>query len=133
MEEITYTNNYIKKCPFCGGIPIIHKLKYDESPLNLTAYWVCCQNCSAEIKNPSETEYLAISKWNTRENIRELTKEEWEIWKKDKRRDPICMVWYEDTTPFWVLKPEQIHEPAYFMGKIKLFNGKPSKDQIKWN
>lgn len=29
-------------------------------------------------------------------NIRELTKEEWEIWKKDKRRDPICMVWYEE-------------------------------------
>ena len=64
---------------------------------------------------------------------RELTKEEWEQWKKDERRDPICMIWYGDTTPFWVLRPEEINEPLYLMGKIKLFTKKPPKEQVKWN
>ncbi len=64
---------------------------------------------------------------------RELTKEEWEQWKKDKRRDPICMIWYGDTTPFWVLRPEEINEPLYLMGKIKLFTKKPQKEQVKWD
>lgn len=64
---------------------------------------------------------------------RELTKEEWERWKKDERRDPICMIWYGDTTPFWVLRPESIHEHLYLMGKIKLFTKKPPKEQVKWD
>lgn len=64
---------------------------------------------------------------------RELTKEEWEQWKKNERRDPICMVWHGDATPFWVLKPESIHEPLYLMGKIKLFTKKPMKGQVKWD
>jgi hypothetical protein len=63
----------------------------------------------------------------------ELTKTEWEQWKKDKNREPICMVWYGDTTPIWVLKPESISEPLYLMGKIKLFDKKPRKEQVKWN
>ena len=64
---------------------------------------------------------------------RELTKEEWKQWKKDERRDPICMIWYGDTTPFWVLRPEEINEPLYLMGKIKLFTKKPPKEQVKWD
>ena len=64
---------------------------------------------------------------------RELTKEEWEQWKKDECRDPICMIWYEDTTPFWVLRPEEINEPLYLMKKIKLFTKKPPKEQVKWD
>ena len=63
----------------------------------------------------------------------ELTKTEWEQWKKDENREPICMVWYGDTTPIWILKPENISEPLYFMGKIKLFDKKPLKEQVKWN
>lgn len=63
----------------------------------------------------------------------ELTKEEWEKWKKDERRDPICMIWYGDTTPFWVLRPESIHEPLYLVGGIKLFTKKPMKEQVKWD
>ena len=62
----------------------------------------------------------------------ELTKEEWEQWKKDERRDPICMIFYGDTTPFWVLRPESINEPLYLMRKIKLFTKKPLKEQVKW-
>lgn len=63
----------------------------------------------------------------------ELTKTEWEQWKKDKNHEPICMVWYGDTTPIWVLKPENVNETLYFMGKIKLFDKKPRKEQVKWN
>ena len=63
----------------------------------------------------------------------ELTKTEWEQWKKGKNREPICMIWYGDTTPIWVLKPENVSEPLYLMGKIKLFNKKPRKEQVKWN
>lgn len=63
----------------------------------------------------------------------ELTKEEWEKWKKDKRRDPICAIFYGDTTPFWVLRPEEINEILYFMKKIKLFTKKPTKEQVKWD
>ena len=63
----------------------------------------------------------------------ELTKTEWEQWKKDKNREPICMVLYGDTTPIWVLKPENVNEPLYLMGKIKLFDKKTRKEQVKWN
>ena len=63
----------------------------------------------------------------------ELTKEEWEKWKKDKHKDPICMIFYGDTTPFWVLRLEEINEPLYLMEKIKLFTKKPLKEQVKWD
>lgn len=63
----------------------------------------------------------------------ELTKEEWEAWKKNSKRDPICAVWKDDYTPCWIFKPENIHEPAYLMGEIKLFSGKPDRRMIHWN
>ncbi len=59
---------------------------------------------------------------------RELTKTEWETWKKTKNRDPICMIWEGDTTPIWALNPEEIHEPAYLMGQLRLFNGRPCRE-----
>ena len=62
----------------------------------------------------------------------ELTKEEWEAWKKNIKRDPICIVWKNDYTPCWIFKPENIHEPAYLMGEIKLFSGKPDRSMINW-
>lgn len=64
---------------------------------------------------------------------RELTKDEWQIWKKDQRRNPICMVFEGDTTPFWVLRPEEVNEVLYLMGKIKLFTNKPEKEMVKWD
>lgn len=70
------------------------------------------------------------------QELHELTKNEWEQWKKNPRRDPICMLWYKDTTPMWTLTPVEVHEPAYLMGKIKLFNRKPTAEEIqevKWD
>ena len=70
------------------------------------------------------------------QELHELTKNEWEQWKNNPRRDPICMLWYKDTTPMWILTPVEVHEPAYLMGKIKLFNRKPTTEEIhgvKWN
>jgi len=46
------------------------------------------------------------------------------------------MLWYKDTTPMWTLTPVEVHEPAYLMGKIKLFNRKPTTEEIqgvKWD
>lgn len=70
------------------------------------------------------------------QRARELTIEEWREWKTNQRRDPICMLWENDTSPMWVLSPNDIHEPALLIGKLKLFNGKPTHEQckaIKWD
>lgn len=69
------------------------------------------------------------------QKVRELTIEEWYEWKTNQRRDPICLLWEHDTTPMWVLNPNDIHEPALLMGKLKLFTGKPTFEQckeVKW-
>ena len=60
----------------------------------------------------------------------EITKDEWESWKKDKHRDPLCMYWRGDITPLWILRPEEVHEPAYLIGDIKIFKGKPDKEKM---
>lgn len=67
--------------------------------------------------------------------VRELTMDEWREWKNNPKRNPICELWEHDTSPMWVLNPDTIHEPALLMGKLKLFNGKPSFEQckkVKW-
>ena len=66
---------------------------------------------------------------------RELTIEEWYEWKANRNRDPICILWEHDTSPMWILDPNDVHEPAFLMGKLKLFTGKPTHKQckeIKW-
>lgn len=66
---------------------------------------------------------------------RELTMDEWREWKADSRRNPICMLWEKDTSPIWILNPNDVHEPAFLMGKLKLFTGKPTFEQckaVKW-
>lgn len=68
--------------------------------------------------------------------VRELTIEEWQEWKKNPKRDPICMLWENDTTPMWILSPNDVHEPALLIGKLKLFTGKPTFEQckeVKWD
>lgn len=62
----------------------------------------------------------------------ELTREEWETWKKNRKRDPICSVWKDDYTPCWIFKPEEVNEPAYLIGDLKLFSGKPDPSIIHW-
>ena len=67
---------------------------------------------------------------------REMTMDEWRKWKADAKRNPICMVYENDDTPIWVMKPTAINEPALLMGRVKLFINKPTHEQcraIKWN
>ena len=62
---------------------------------------------------------------------REITKEEWWQWKKYKHRDPLYYIWTDDATltPLLAMKSSDIHEPAYLMGQIKIFNTKPTRAQ----
>lgn len=69
------------------------------------------------------------------QEVQELSMDEWREWKENSRRDPICMLWENDTSPMWVLNPNNVHEPALLMGKLKLFTGKPTFEQckaVKW-
>jgi hypothetical protein len=69
------------------------------------------------------------------QEVRELTIDEWREWKKNPKRDPICILWENDTSPMWTLNPNDVHEPALLMGKLKLFTGKPTFEQckeVKW-
>ena len=69
------------------------------------------------------------------QEVRELTIKEWQEWKKNQKRDPICLLWEDDTSPIWILSPNYVHEPALLMGKLKLFTGKPTFEQckaVKW-
>lgn len=70
------------------------------------------------------------------QEARELTIDEWKEWKANPKRDPICKLWENDTSPMWVLNPNDVHEPALLMGKLKLFTGKPTLNQckeVKWD
>lgn len=71
-----------------------------------------------------------------KQEVRELTIEEWQEWKKNQKRNPICILWENDTSPMWILNPNDVHEPALLIGKLKLFTGKPTFQQckaVKWN
>lgn len=65
------------------------------------------------------------------QEVQELSMDEWREWKENSRRDPICILWENDTSPMWVLNPNNVHEPALLMGKLKLFTGKPTFEQCK--
>ncbi len=70
------------------------------------------------------------------QEAREMTIDEWREWKANPKRNPICELWENDTSPTWILNPNNIHEPALLMGKLKLFTGKPTFEQckaVKWN
>ena len=61
--------------------------------------------------------------------------DEWQEWKNNPKRNPICELWEHDTSPMLVLNPNDVHEPAFLMGKLKLFTGKPTFEQckaVKW-
>ena len=69
------------------------------------------------------------------QEARELTMDEWREWKANPKRNPICKLWENDTSPMWILNPNDVHEPALLMGKLKLFTGKPTFEQckeVKW-
>ena len=70
------------------------------------------------------------------QEVRELSINEWKEWKINPKRNPICELWENDTSPIWILNPNKVHEPALLMGKLKLFTGKPTFEQckaVKWN
>jgi len=70
------------------------------------------------------------------QEVRELTMDEWQEWKNNPKRNPVCKLWEHDTSPMWILNPNDVHEPALLMGKLKLFTGKPTFEQcmaVKWN
>lgn len=70
------------------------------------------------------------------QEARELTIDEWREWKANPKRNPICELWENDTSPMWILNPNDVHEPALLMGKLKLFTGKPTFEQckeVKWD
>ena len=69
------------------------------------------------------------------QEARELTMDEWREWKNNTKRNPICELWEHDTSPMWILNPNDVHEPALLMGKLKLFTRKPTFEQckeVKW-
>ena len=69
------------------------------------------------------------------QEARELTMDEWREWKANPKRNPICELWENDTSPIWILNPNDVHEPALLMGKLKLFTRKPTFEQckeVKW-
>ena len=61
---------------------------------------------------------------------REITKEEWEQWKKtpDGKRDPLYFMWVDCAPGLWITSHERINEVAYLTGEIKIWNKKPSYD-----
>ena len=84
------------------------------------------------IEKADAEEILVLLK---KQEVRELTIDEWREWKVNPKRNPICELWEHDTSPMWVLNPNDIHEPALLMGKLKLFTGKPTFEQckaVKW-
>ena len=88
-------------------------------------------NCYLDSQEVME-DALALLK---EQEARELTMDEWREWKADSRRNPICLLWENDTSPIWILYPNAVHEPALLMGKLKLFTGKPTFEQckvVKW-
>jgi len=85
----------------------------------------CQQNCASDA--------IAMMK---EQEARELTIDEWREWKENPKRNPICELWENDTSPMWILNPDNVHEPALLMGKLKLFTGKPTLEQckeVKWD
>ena len=95
------------------------------------------------IREAGEFKDIRLSKEDAEEIIallkeqeaRELTIDEWREWKANPKRNPICILWENDTSPMWILNPNDVHEPALLMGKLKLFTGKPTFEQckeVKW-
>lgn len=111
---------------------------------NLEIISVSCKNMK-NIKAYDEIDREMYSDWEEiienaltmlkEQEVRELTMDEWREWKANEKRDPICELWEYETTPMWILNPNKVHEPAFLMGKLKLFTGKPTFEQckaVKW-
>lgn len=106
LANIIKANDYSKQCPYNG----------------------CKTGCVKTLAK----DVLALLK---EQEARELTMDEWREWKNNPKRNPICMLWEHDISPMWILNPNDVHEPALLIGKLKLFTGKPTFEQckaVKW-
>lgn len=98
-----------------------------------------CRDCSKyKVDGAYCMEELLTDVYNLlkEQEVRELTMDEWREWKANPKRNPTCKLWKNDISPMWILNPNDVHEPALLMGKLKLFTGKPTFEQckeIKWN
>ena len=66
-----------------------------------------------------------------------ITREEWDEWRHrpEGKRDPLFLQ-LDRTSGVWILKPEAWHEIAFLTGEIKVWNKKPTVEQmmaVKWN
>jgi len=97
-----------------------------------------CRDCSKyKVDGAYCLEELLTDVYNLlkEQEVRELTMDEWREWKANPKRNPICKLWENDISPMWILNPNDVHEPALLMGKLKLFTGKPTFEQckeVKW-
>lgn len=135
---------FTTECGFCKAMPdnfcgmTDNRKRPEWCPLKEQEELLC------KLQNDKNKLCLEVSKWKHKfydislkeQEVRELTIEEWREWKADSRRDPICMLWENDIYPMWILIPDDVHEPALLMGKLKLFTGRPTFEQckaVKWN
>ena len=111
---------------------MIDRKKVINALENCVQYMGDCINCEylkhVACKTSLMIDALALLK---EQEARELTIDEWREWKENPKRNPICELWENDTSPMWILNPNDVHEPALLMGKLKLFTGKPTFEQCK--
>ena len=55
----------LKRCPFCGSVPTLHKDTWPTPTGKAVAYWVKCSPCGAS-SNEYKTEDAAAAAWNKR-------------------------------------------------------------------
>ena len=104
-----------------------------DCPISCPYYETCTKYEGRVVFQPVLRDALYLLK---EQEARELTMEEWREWKANPKRNPICKLWENDTSPMWVVNPNDVHEPALLIGKLKLFTGKPTFEQckaVKWD
>ena len=119
--------------------------RYDPDPGQENKWYHSCLKCPYCWSGPETEMFTTRDCWRLfsdalallkEQEARELTIDEWREWKVNPKRDPICKLWENDTSPMWIINPNDVHEPALLMGKLKLFTGKPTFEQckaVKWN
>ena len=77
------------------------------SPVSHTCGDCPYQDNHVECKRRAISDAITMLK---EQEVRELTMNEWQEWKNNPKRNPICELWEHDTSPMWVLNPNDVHE-----------------------
>ena len=107
-----------------------------DCPNDCPYYSDCTKYENRYVFQPLLRDALILLKELKEQEAREMTIDEWREWKENPKRNPICELWENDTSPIWVLYPNNVSELALLMGKLKLFTGKPTLEQckaVKWD